>query len=525
MNRKDFLKLSAKAGLLPFFINGMRFQSHAASPMLKAIAKASEQNGRVFVLIQLSGGNDGLNTFIPLDQYSNLSKARNNILIQESKVLSLNGYTSNGMHPSMTGLRTMFNEGKVNVIQSVGYPNPNFSHFRATDIWHSASESDEVVNSGWVGRYLETEYPGYPNGYPNANEPDPLAISIGYRVSPVLMGVNANTGICISDPTNFYQLVSGTVDTEPDTPMGHELTYIRLVLQQTQEYNTTVKAAAQSATNKATYPANNELADQLKIVANLIAGGLKTPIYTVYITGFDTHSAQVSNSGGTETGNHANLLKKVSDAIAAFQKDCELLGIADRVAGMTYSEFGRRIKSNDSMGTDHGTAAPVFVFGTNVNPIIIGSSPTIPDEVTVNDNLAMQYDFRQIYTSVLRDWFEAPEDLVDDDLLFKHFEKLAIFKENMSSSVSKTPQHTNYLLQSYPNPFSDNIQIDYFSPGGLTEIKLFDIHGRLVKTLLKENMPKGKHSYMLDGRQLPSGNYYYQLITPKGQTTRQLIKQ
>lgn len=521
MKRKEFLKKSVPAALLPFFINGLKFQAHAATPMLAAMARASANNGKVFVLIQLSGGNDGLNTVIPVDQYSNLSNARANILIQESKVLKLNGYNGTGFHPVMGGLKTMFNDGKISIVQSVGYPSPNFSHFRATDIWHTASDSDQYVNSGWAGRYLESIYPGFPTGYPSQAEPDPLAISIGYSVSTTLMGPTANTGMAISDPTSFYQLVSGTVDQAPNTPAGHELTYVRLVLQQTQSYNTTVKAAALNASNKATYPSNNPLADQLKIVANLIAGGLKTCLYTVSLGGFDTHSAQVSATGGNETGAHADLWQKISQAIAAFQSDLEQLGIADKVAGMTYSEFGRRIKSNDSRGTDHGAAAPLIVFGTKVNPGIIGNNPVIPSAVTVEDNVPMQYDFRQIYASVLTDWFDIdPADT--DDLLLKHFDTLPIFKANVG--IKNIRVANQILTQNYPNPFKDLTNIEFNSPGGRVQLKLFDNRGRQISTLLDETRSEGKHNYVFNGAELPPGNYYYQLITEAGQTGRTMVK-
>lgn len=525
MKRKEFLKKALSAGLLPFVVDGMKMQVYGATPMLKSIAAAAAKNGRVFVFIQLNGGNDGLNTIIPTGEYSNLSTARNNILIAENKVLTLNGVTGTGMHPSMTGLKNMFNEGKVNIIQAVGYPNPNFSHFRSTDIWHTASESSQFLNSGWAGRYLEDVYTGFPTGYPNTNDPDPLAISIGFSVSTSLMGPTANTGIAINDPKSFYDLVSGTVDQAPNTPAGHELTYVRLLLQQTQQYNVVVKAAAQSVTNKATYPSNNTLADQLKIVANLIAGGLRTPIYTVQLTGFDTHAAQVATTGGTETGNHATLWQKVSDAIAAFQSDCEQLGIADRVAGMTYSEFGRRIKSNDSLGTDHGAAGPMIVFGTQVNPIMIGSNPVIPTNVTVQDNVPMQYDFRQVYATILNDWFEAPVAKIDSDLLLKHFNTLPIFKQAVSARpVDVSMSHMASLRQNYPNPFTDLTTIEFTTPTGNVELRLFDYKGRMVKTLVNGDRAKGTYTVTLEGHDLPTGNYYCQLITPVGQITRTMIK-
>ena len=522
MKRKEFLKKAIPAAMLPFFITGIRMKAYAATPMLKAIAEASAKNGRVFVLINLSGGNDGLNTVIPVDQYSNLAAARNNILIAQNKVLGLTGYNGTGLHPSMTGLQSMFNNGKVNIVQSVGYPNPNFSHFRATDIWHTATDSNVFLNSGWLGRYMEDLYPGFPVNYPNVDEPDPLAISIGYSVSTTLMGPTTNTGMAISDPTTFYQLVSGTVDPAPNTPAGHELTYVRLILQQTQQYNTKVKAAAQSVTNKVTYPSNNNLADQLKIVANLIAGGLKTSVYTVSLGGFDTHSAQVSETGGTETGSHADLLKKLSDAIAAFQSDLEQLGVADRVAGMTYSEFGRRIKSNDSRGSDHGAAAPVIVFGTKVNPIIIGTNPVIPSSVTVNDNVPMQYDFRQVYASVLRDWFQTDQIKNDTDLLLKHFDILPIFEQGLG--VEQRTVTTSGLMQNYPNPFRELTTIEYYTPGGRTELSLFDHTGKQIKTLVNEESAPGRFTFHLNGSDLSPGNYYYRLKTKDGVTGRTMLR-
>ena len=525
MKRKEFLKHAIPAAMLPFFIDGMRFQAYAATPMLKAIAQASAKNGRVFVLIQLNGGNDGLNTVIPLDQYSTLSAARNNILIPDTKVLKLNGINGTGLHPSMTGLQTLFNNKKLNIVQAVGYPNPSFSHFRATDIWHTASDSNQYINSGWAGRYLEDLYTGFPVGYPSSSDPDPLAISIGYSVSTALMGPNANTGMAITNPSSFYQLVNGTVDPAPNTPAGHELTYVRLILQQTQAYNTTIKAAAQSVSNKATYPSNNTLADQLKIVANLIAGGLKTPIYTVSIGGFDTHSNQVNATGGNETGSHADLWKKVSEAITAFQTDCEQLGVADRVAGMTYSEFGRRIKSNDSRGTDHGAAAPLIVFGTQVNPTIIGNNPNIPSTVSVNDNIPMQYDFRQVYASVLVDWFQTPISTTDSTVLNKHFDTLPIFKQGLGIDALQVNSQQIQLLQNYPNPFKTITQIDFWTTGGRVQLYLYDHRGQLIQTLLDEERPKGANTYILEGSNLPPGNYYYQLVAGASQLGRPLVKQ
>lgn len=525
MKRRDFIKTAAPIGLTPFFVNGMSFKALAASPLLSLLAQQSLNNGRVLVLIQLNGGNDGLNTVIPLDQYSALSAARSNVIIDENKVLKLNGTLNTGLHPAMTGLRNMYNDGLVSIVQDVGYPNPNFSHFRATDIWLTGSDSNQFLDSGWLGRFLDGQFPGYPTNYPNPDMPDPLALQIGSVISPALQGAQVNAGMAISNPDSFYQLLTGTTDPAPNTPAGHELTYIRLVAQQTDKYSKSIKDAAGKATNKSTlYPTSgNPLADQLKIVARLVAGGLKTPIYMVNIGGFDTHAAQVNATGGNETGAHATLLQRVSEAIYAFQDDLKLLGVDDKVAGMTFSEFGRRIKSNAGLGTDHGAAAPLIVFGKGVNPGVVGNSPTIPSNVSVNDNVPMQNDFRSVYTSVLTDWFEiSPSEI--NLVMLNNYAVLPIFRKS-ANSVSETEALTGglKLMQNYPNPAVTATQIEFFTEGGYTLLKLYDNVGREVATITEGTMGYGKQSVELNVADLPAGNYYYQIRNGSQQQTRNLV--
>ena len=363
MKRRDFIRHTAPAGIVfPALINGFTFKAFAESPLVSALTQAPTETDHVLVIVQLNGGNDGLNMVIPIDQYDNLTNARSNIIIPRNKILKLNGTSFTGLHPSMKGLQTMFNDEKLKIVQSVGYPQPNFSHFRATDIWLSASDSNQTINSGWAGRYLNEEYTNFPTGYPSSVMPDPLAIQIGSFVSPAMQGPGVNMGMAISDPVNFYNLINGIQGTAPNTRGGKELTYIRQIAQQTQQYASVIKGAAAKVTKQFSgYPTGNSLADQLKIVARLIAGGLKTRIYMVSLGGFDTHAQQV-NSNATETGTHAILMQKVSEGIKAFMDDLEFLNSSKRVIGMTFSEFGRRIKSNSSGGTDHGAAEPLFVL-------------------------------------------------------------------------------------------------------------------------------------------------------------------
>ncbi len=428
MKRRNFLKYSAAASV-PIMVGGFPVTATGRSSVLDMIAASSQANGRILVVIQMNGGNDGLNTVIPLDKYSNLVNARSNVLIPQASILSLNGNPTTGFHPGLAEMRTMFNNGLVNITQAVSYPNPNFSHFRATDIWFTASDANVNLNTGWLGRSLNEDYPGFPGAYPNATMPDPLSIQIGSQSSIMTQGPVTNMSMSVTDPASFYNLVNGIVDPAPATPYGHELTYLRLIKQQTNAYTSVVRTAFNAAANQTSlYPANNELAAQLKIVARLIKGGLKTPVYIVnHPDSFDTHSNQVDTGDKTQ-GTHAEHLKLLSKAVNAFQDDLRLMGVDNRVATMNFTEFGRRIKSNNSNGTDHGSATPFFVIGKNVNPIIIGTSPDIPLNATVEDNIPMQNDFRSVYYTVLKDWFQLnPAQL--NAVLFQPFINLPIFNQ------------------------------------------------------------------------------------------------
>lgn len=413
-------------------------KAFAELPLFRGIDASQIETDKVLVLIQLNGGNDGLNTVIPLDQYSNLSAARSNILISSSAVLPLTGTTATGLHPAMTGIRDLYNNGKVKIVQSVGYPNPNFSHFAATDIWATAANSDQSLSTGWLGRYVDNEFPGFPTGYPNTDTPDPIAVQIGSGVPLMFQAPNGLAAISISGTSIFNNWTIDGANPTPGTYAGQELIFARSIAQQTQSYANQLTQAASNVTSQSpAYPTagTNPLADQLKVVAQLIAGGLQSRVYLVSLSGFDTHSSQ-TDTANTATGTHAALLSNLSAAIAAFMDDLSFLGISDRVTGMTFSEFGRRIKSNASGGTDHGAAAPLFVFGHQVQGGILGSSPTIPAVVGTNDNVAMQFDFRSIYATILKDWFCLDQTAVDN-IMLQSFSTLSLV--NAPCCVAPSP--------------------------------------------------------------------------------------
>ena len=465
MKRRDFLTATA-ASVLPVMLDGFGLKALSRqSALVQSLMQTTALNtDRVLVIVYLNGGNDGLNTVIPIDQLSLYNTLRANIAIPDTQILPLAGNPVTGLHPAMTGLQSLYNDGKLSIIHSVSYPNPNQSHYRSTDIWMTGVDANITATTGWAGRYLEDRFPGYPTGYPNPQMEDPLAIQIGYITSTALLGSNQSMGIALNDPDSFYELV-GSGATAPDTDLpccdsGELIAFIRKQQALSVGYAQQIKDAADAGQNLATYPESylkNYLADQLKIVARLIHGGLKTNVYFVSLNGFDTHSGQVDQTNVTG-GSHADLLGKVSAAISTFQQDLTLQGTADKVVGMTFSEFGRRANSNNSKGTDHGVAAPMFVFGNSLKHKVIGHNPDLAtlDGQFGNKEIGMQIDFRRVYSDMLNGWFgTAPT--TTDTVLFRNFPTVSLFSDTVESiatgnwqnpavwSVGRVPLATEYV--------------------------------------------------------------------------------
>ena len=295
--------------------------------------------------------------------------------------------------------------------------------------------------------------------------------------------------------------------------------------QQTNQYAVRIKAAAANIPSQSTYPTNNSLADQLKIVARLVAGGLKTRVYMVSIGGFDNHSGQV-NIADVTTGAHATLLQKISDSVKAFMDDLKFLGVESRVIGMTFSEFGRRIKSNSSTGTDHGAAAPMILFGSNITPGILGTNPIIPASATVNDNVPMQYDFRSIYASILENWFCVNStDL--QTIMLKNFQSLPIV--NGASCKATGIDDINRgagisLINNYPNPFVESTTISFKTKGGHTLIQVIDTLGRVINTLVEKDYLPGDYKITFNSYGLPAGVYYARLQNGQVSQVKAMLK-
>tara|TARA_B100000959_G_C14943779_1_gene608996 strand:+ start:136 stop:1890 length:1755 start_codon:yes stop_codon:yes gene_type:complete len=417
ISRKEFIKLSSIiAGgsiLIPRWLYPFISNSNSLDLLRNSF------NDKIVVVVNLNGGNDGLNTVIPY-QDSNYYSLRPDIAISNDSVLPI---TSNlGLHPSLTHLANYWNQGKLCIVENVGYSNQNLSHFRSTDIWQSASNSNQTINTGWIARILEQIYPDHTDNLPEI----PMALLQGTTNNLLLTGEQGITGIQVDDPSSFLDLVNSTYYNSPDniipdTSGGDELQFVRNIDNTAFEYAEYIQNVADSGSNTMDY-ANNPLSIQLSSIAKLISGGMYSPFYIVYQSGYDTHSDQINR--------HGILMSDLSLALSNFYNDLENQGLADKVVIMTTSEFGRRPYQNGGGGTDHGAAAPMFVLGNTVNGGIIGNAPNL-SSFDGNNNLLHEYDYRQIYSSLLSQHFGLSSNQINNALL-NSFESLDIISTTNS---------------------------------------------------------------------------------------------
>lgn len=408
MKRRNFLKYtSAAAG--PLMLNGIAVRA-IASPLMMSALDCDAAQDRVLVLVNLSGGNDGLNTVVPLDQLDIYNALRPNIAL--TTTIELDSAHDVGLHPSLAPLKSMYEDGKMHLIQGSGYENTNGSHFKSTDLWLTGGDSTSEnfnLTSGWVGRYLEYEYPAL-IGSPTTDNPDPLGIQLSDKKQSMLFKTTSEYTSAVNltgvDPSGFQGLVEGVgsnpLTNTPAGDYGSEIDYIQLVESNTNLYAERVTEVYDAGMNIGTYP-DTGLSGQLKTVARLLAGGSQTKVFLVDLGNFDTHDIQ-NELGATGTGWHANTLTELADGVKAFHDDLEALGIADRVMTATFSEFGRRAIENGNFGTDHGTIAPMFVFGNGVQAGVSGANNDLSDLLYGTQLQNQLFDYRQVYSTILQDW-------------------------------------------------------------------------------------------------------------------------
>ena len=548
MRRRGFLKKLPIAAGSSFMLNNLPLNALAESGPLHRLAAASD-NDKVLILIQLHGGNDGLNAVIPIDQYAEYYQLRPNLAIPDNgkrKYIDLDSTLSVedqvGLHPDLTHMKDLYDHGKLNIVQNVAYENVNGSHFRSRDIWFMGGDYNENLPSGWMGRLLDHEYPGYPDNYPNTQMPDPLAIEIGNGVS---LAFHRNNGIpvaiSIQNPDQFYDLITSVGGMPPEyianTHYGQELQWIMDIEEKSNQYAGRLKEVyekgnnSQNVTYPELYPLNappgrikNRLAPQMKMIARLLSGGVKTKIFLARLGGFDTHAEQVEAYDAT-MGTHAALLYHISSAMKAFQDDLKELGIEDRVMTMTFSEFGRRAYSNGSYGSDHGTAAPMFVFGKMVKPGITGTNPDLNN--LNNGNLIHQFDYRQVFTSAVVDWLEADNDAVNATLFSDWVDsRLPIVGNGITGTKEGFFNKHNYLEDCYPNPVKDKTVFSFrINSKSRVKLDLLDMQGKLINVILDEERNEGLHHVTFDLKSLKTGTYLYRIQSGSLGKTKKLVKE
>jgi len=527
MKRRNFLRLSAPLTLSPLVIRG-NVLSPFVSGSLTRMFSCGDINDRVLVVVQMKGGNDGLNCVVPTYQYDTYRSFRPVIGTEADKLLALDNTLSNehhiSLHPNLAPFKELYEKGSLSIVQAVGYANSNKSHFKGTDLWLSGGDSTPAhfnYGSGWMGRYLDASYPGLA-GEPTVDLPDPLGIQLGSKQQ--FLGFHTEhqheAGINLSgqDPAGFYSLISelGGIPPVviPPSDYGRNLGYVIDIEQSTNKYSNRVTEVFNKGINMGDYPAY-DLANQLRTVARMISGGGRTKIYVVTIGGFDTHNMQADGST-PEDGTHANLLKQLSASILAFQNDLELMGLDDRVAGVTFSEFGRRPRENGSQGTDHGTVAPMFLFGTPVKAGVIGTNVDLSLVGEGNDIIGMQQDYRNVFTALLQDWLGA-SDRVLEETYFEAFipDKAHILEESyiadpgcyIDNYLSTPVFNRTTQLHIYPNPATDRFTFDLELSGqGKASIHILDMKGNTLKMWTKDYTP-GANRVTLGIANIETGTY------------------
>jgi uncharacterized protein (DUF1501 family) len=432
--RREFLRTSmlgaAATWTLPVFLEKTFFALDAMAA--NAVTQtATGKDATILVVLQLAGGNDGLNTVVPYadDAYH---RVRPRLALPNEQILTIDHHV--GLNPKLAGLKSLYEEGHLAIVQGVGYPNPNRSHFRSTEIWQTASDADRNETHGWLGRYFDNCCFGA----------DPtIGVAIGEEMPQAFAAKNP-TGITFSRPEQFRwrpsERNSGHMSTEEiffrqlngfdeeNTPAATDgasigtlpgtsksdlstLDFLQRTALDAQLSSDKILAIARKYKSTIPYP-QGQLAASLNVIARMIAGGLTTRVYYASQGGFDTHAGQFNT--------HGRLMTELNDTIAAFVADLKQQGNFERVLLITFSEFGRRVAENANGGTDHGTAAPMFVLGGRVKPGLFGKHPSLTD--LDHDDLKFNTDFRSVYGTVLDSWLNTPSQMV----LGRKFPSLAI---------------------------------------------------------------------------------------------------
>lgn len=512
MKRRTFLKYSTAATIAAAgtsVIGGLPVR--AGTPL--GLLDSAEENDNILIIVQMFGGNDGLNTIPPSedDQYH---KIRPSIGVPVDKAYRI-ASSSTFMHPALVethndGLMRLWDDGRLAIIQGIGYDNPNLSHFRSTDIWLSGiNSSDPTVRlaDGWVGRYFTQRHPDFPQVTPD----HPLAVQIGGTLSLAFRSERGDTGIALTNPEDFFKLGQGlSPDEEPmpgDSAFAQEFNFIRTIARDSDRYSQIVKDAFDKGKNTLDY--DDGFAKQLQLVARLISGGLRAKVYMVHMGGFDTHVQQQDDE---QKGQHPGLLKAFSTGISQFMQDALEQGFANRVVGMNVSEFGRRPYENGSHGTDHGAASVQIVWGSKVKGFVYGENPDLKN-LNANGDLVYQFDYRRIYAEVMQTWFGASE-ADTEAILGEKIIPLPILQTNSTSVDTPVVRNADLGMRIAPNPSRGEsvLSFELVQPARV-ELEVYSPRGTMVASLYSGVLGMGYHTMPVA---FPHSGAYYCVLKANG---------
>lgn len=527
-SRRSFLQALGIAGSGSLMLGSNMLTASAPSPLTAAIANADSDS--ILILIRLSGGNDGLSTVIPIEQYDSYANARPNIYIPESKILKLTDEF--GIPTYMNALEPLWGEGQFKAVHGVGYENQSLSHFTGSDIYANTDLTTTGftgLDTGWMGRYFEDLYPDYLINPPAS----PAAIQIGNFGNLIFQGEETNYAFVTSNIDQLEEIAQTGQQYSLDPALfndcmyGDQLKFLRGVANTTYEYAGLIHEAYERGQNQVQYQ-DNGFARQLALLARLIKGNLGTKVYMISMGGFDTH--------GNQPLAHERLMSNLSIAVNNFYEDLAFTQQDEKVLSMTFSEFGRRIFENGSNGTDHGKAAPTLFFGSGLNgSAFVGDHPSL-DNPNGRGNLEYTMDFRDLYATVLAEWLCVPIPLVEQHLLNHPYNPVNLgfncsgveFPDIAYDNDPPTPptpedpvaeDPTPELLEAivhkpfYPTKEAPHIYLEMPFTAHV-DIQLFNIIGQKVGTVVNEIMVEGSTEINIRERMpnhLSSGKYIYRI--------------
>lgn len=544
MIRRNFIKLTSTASalsLLPTEVFSL-FKS-------AGMTTCPDSSTKKLVLIQLAGANDGLNTIVPINQYDTYAKLRPNIklnnvgmangIINLDSTLPLTDQV--GLHPNLLGFKNLYDKGFMRIIQGVGYPFQDKSHFKSTDLWLTGGDgtvANNNLDSGWAGRFMENYYVDF------LHSNFPLGIQLGSSDNSFGFHGKIEHGMSLNisgqDLSGFYSIVNGLGGQPPasfpDSEYGGLIQYIVNNDTYANTYAQSISNSFNSGTNTLSYP-NTSLSNQLKTVARFISGGLQTKVYLVKVGGFDTHETQVAANNTTHLGNHANLLTQISEAITTFIMDLNNQNLGNDVVAVTFSEFGRKAGENASLGTDHGEIAPMFVFGNAINPGISGTNINLSEAVSTNNYQVktVQHDNRRVFSTIIQDWFGASNQTLDltfynqtTNIGFSNNKIVDLIKiQNAVDSTCYTDKllsvnefKNTYEVIVYPNPTSEIITINSPNNNDIHSVAIYTMDGKFVG---KYKNPLSSSQFSINVGNLSIGFYNLKIETANGNFSKKVI--